>query len=175
MSINYDPIRQYQDTPTIPGEWNYEDADDELRPIAAYLKQITQHNEYISPERIKFLYSNKPRKVGGRYVAGYLVARNEVEKLVDDTYDFIAIVYYKAWKEFDIENKTIQLDKILSGIDTDTQKKTSPSVMEYIGNLRFFGAETVLNSSEVVDMTVSRIVDEEKEAKKNEKKALRHG
>lgn len=173
--INYDQIREYQDTPEIPGEWTIQDADDELKPIADFIKQRTQHNEYISPERIKFLYGSKAVKSGGRYVTGVLKKRDDFEKSINDDFDFIIVVYYKLWKELDIENKTIQLDKIISGIDPEKNTKKTPDVSEFTGNMRFFGADTVLNSSEVVDMTVTRIVEEEKETKKNDKKALNYG
>ena len=72
----------------------------------------------------------------------------------------------------DIENKVIQLDKILCGVNIDVENKTkkqSVDSKEYVSNLRYYGPEKVLNSSEMVDMTIERIVEEEKEERKENK------
>ena len=150
----------------------YIDADDELRPIADWIKSNADHNADIKPDRIKYLYSTNVKKDGGRYVLGTLSLRSEVEKMVNDDYDYILSVHYKAWKELDIENKVIQLDKVLCGVNIDLENKTkklSVDSKEYISNLRHYGPEKVLNSSETVDMTIERIVDEEKEERKEVK------
>ena len=51
----------YLKTPEFPtenfGDWEFQDADDELRVIAEYIKNKTAHNSSIEPERIKFLYT----------------------------------------------------------------------------------------------------------------------
>ena len=83
-------------------------------------------------------------------------------------------VYYKSWKELDIENKVIQLDKILCGYSVDVNNKTkkySVDSKEYVSNLRHYGEVKVLNSSEIVDMKIERIVDEIREERKNNKNA----
>jgi hypothetical protein len=154
------------------GGSKYLEADDELLPIANWIKANAEHNADIKPERIKYLYTTNVKKDGGRYVLGNLSLRSEVEKMVNDDYDYILSVHYKSWKELNIENKVIQLDKILCGVDIDIENKTkkqSVDSKEYISNLRHYGPEKVLNSSETVDMTIERIVDEEKEERKNNK------
>ncbi len=169
--LNYDEISKLE-TPGLPTDFSFEDANEELQPIAEFIRKKTIHNEYISPERVKFLYSSKLKKEGGRYVIGSLFKRDDMEKMINDDYDFIVFVSYKVWKELNIENKVIQLDKILSGIDTGTNEspklaKKMADSKEYIANMRFFGPEKVLNSSEAVHLACERIVEKEKEDKKN--------
>jgi len=170
MKFDYvlNSIEDQLETPDYAMMSSYEDADGDLRPIANFLKDRSMHNEDIDPSRIKFLYTSKSKKEGGRYVIGSLVLRSDVERFVDDRYDFIAFVFYPVWKELDGENKVIQLDKILSGIDMGTMEKPKvgkqqPDVKEYMGNLNFFGAERVLESSEVVNLACERYIEEQKE------------
>ena len=51
----------YLKTPEFPtenfGDWEFQDADDELRVIAQFIKEKTPHNSEIDPERIKVLYT----------------------------------------------------------------------------------------------------------------------
>lgn len=151
------------------GGSKYLDADDELLEIANWIKMNAPHNSDIKPERIKYLYTTLVKKDGGRFVLGTLSLRSEVEKMVNDDYDYILFVHYKTWKELDIQHKVIQLDKILCGVDIDMDNKTkkmSVDSKEYTSNLRHYGPETVLNSSEIVDMAVERIADEEREERK---------
>jgi len=150
------------------------DADEELAAIATYVRDNTGHNSDIEPERIKYLYGVKPLKDGGRYVSGVLKLRAEQEKMINDDYDYILAVYYKIWKSLDIENKIIQLDKILCGVDgtEDSAKKNQVDSKEYLDNMKHFGPEKVLNSSEAVDLGVTGIVEKEKEEKKNAKKCM---
>ena len=124
---------------TFEGGGKFLDADEELLRIAHYIKSNTKHNADILPERIKYLYTTNTKKDGGRYVLGNLSLRSEVEKMVNDDYDYILYVHYRSWKELDIENKVIQLDKILCGVDIDLENKTkkqSVDSKEYISNLR---------------------------------------
>ncbi len=93
-----------------------------------------------------------------------------MEKVVDNTYDYILLVYYRTWKELDVKNKVIQLDKLLCGINVDEDGKTTkkpPDSREYIKNMNKFGSDDVLKSSELVNMTTERILEEDREAKKN--------
>ena len=147
------------------------DADDELVEIARYIRDNNGHNSEIDPERIKYLYSVKAIKDGGRYVAGKLSVRDEMEKMVNDEFDYILMVHYKIWKSLDMENKVIQLDKILCGVggDEDKAKKQPADSKEHICNMKYFGADKVLNSSEAIDLGVCSIVEKEKEDKKNAK------
>lgn len=162
-------------TPTIDGdEWEYNDADDELRVIARHISNNVPHNSSIEPGRIKFLYTRKPKKDGGRFIIGNLTPRSTMEKMVNNDYDFIVIVYYQVWKELDIKNKVIQLDKLLCGTDVNEKeecKKRATDSREYTDNLNHFGPSDVLNSSEIVHMTTGRIIEEEKEKKRQAKKA----
>ena len=155
------------------GGGKYLDADDELLEIAKWVQKNVEHNSDIKPERIKFLYTTTVKKDGGRYKVGGLELRSEIEKMINDDYDYTIFIHYKSWKELDIENKVIHLDKILCGVNIDdTENKTkkySVDIKEYNSNMRYYGAQKVLDSSEMVDMTIERIVDEEKEQRKNNK------
>jgi hypothetical protein len=163
-------------TPVLPADFEgYMDADDELMVIAEHIKDTTTHNADIEPERIKFLYCTKnPRKEGGRFVLTSLIKRSDIEKMVNDDYDYIITVFYDVWKDLDDSNKIIQLDKSLCGIDMGTMDnpslgKKTPDTREFNDNLRYYGAETVLDSSEMVDLACQRIMDERKERKKEER------
>ena len=162
-------------TPKIQDFNGFEDADDELREIASYVKKTTTHNEYVEPDKVKFLYSSKPKKDGGRYVIHDLSKRSDMEKMIDDTYDFILTVFYDAWKDLGGEEKVILLDKALCGIDMgdmEDQKigKKSPDSKEYVTNMMFYGADKVMKLSETVDLTCQRIMEEKKEESKNKKR-----
>jgi hypothetical protein len=158
------------------GGSKYIDADDELLQIANWIKSNTEHNKDIKPERIKYLYTTNVKKDGGRYVLGNLSLRTDVEKMVNDEYDYILFIHYKSWKELDIENKVIQLDKILCGVDIDIDNKTKKypaDSKEYTSNLRCYGEAKVLNSSEMIDTVVERITNQEKEERKNKKENIK--
>jgi len=162
-------------TPEFTSLRSFEDADEELLPIANFIKEKTIHNADIETDRIKFLYCDKPKKDGNSYVTGVLMKRNDFEKMINDDYDYIIFVYYKVWKELDIENKVIQLDKILCGIDLGTMEspklaKKQTDSREYFCNMKYFGAEKVLNSSEAVHLATERMLEKEKEEKRNHKK-----
>jgi hypothetical protein len=168
--------QKFETTPVLPADFEgYMDADDELNPIAKHIKDTTIHNADIETNRIKFLYCTKnPKKEGGRFVLASLVKRSEIEKMVNDEYDYIVTVFYDVWKDLDEKNKTIQLDKALCGIDMGTLEKPSlskktPDTREFNDNLRFYGAEKVLDSSEMVDVACQRVLEERKERKKEEK------
>lgn len=167
-------IKEFLNTPIYAEMGDYEEADDNIRPLASYIKEKTVHNEYIEPERIKFLFTTKIKKDGGRYVLGTLVQRPDYERYIDDKYDFIVFIFYPIWKDLDPKNKIIQLDKILSGIDmgsfenTSLKKKQADS-KEYVSNMKFFGPDNVLDSSEAVHLACESFVEREKSEKKNGK------
>jgi hypothetical protein len=165
-----------ENTPVLPVDYEgYMDADDELSPIAKHIKSTTVHNADIETSRIKFLYSTlSPKREGGRYVLSSLTKRSDIDKMVNDEYDYIITVYYDVWKDLDRSNKIIQLDKALCGIDMGTLekptlKKSTPDTREYNDNLRHYGAEIVLDSSEMVDLACQRISEEKKEKKREER------
>ena len=156
-------------TPVFQEIEKYEDADDEMQEIAAHIKKTTQHNEYIEPNRIKFLYSNKPKK-DGRYVLFDLIKRSDMEKMIDGRFDFIMTVFYDVWKDLEGEQKVIQLDRALCGIDMGTMEeqkigKKSPDSKEYISNMRHYGPDKVMKISEMIDLACQRIMEERKENK----------
>ena len=165
-------LERFNNTPTYVNMNSFEDADDELRPIAEHVKTTTTYNEYIEPSRIKFLYQNKsPGKDGGRYTLFNLVKRTDMDKMINDTYDFILIVFYDVWKDLEGEQKVIQLDKALCGIDMGTEMspkigKKSPDSKEFISNMRQFGANRVMEVSEMIHLACERVVEERKEEKK---------
>jgi hypothetical protein len=160
------------------GEWEYQDADDELLHIAKFIKGHTGHNSHIEPERIKFLYTRKPKKDGGRFVAGSLILIDSMVKMINDTYDYMVVVYHPVWKKLDSKNKVIQLDKILCGIDMSpgkdmaevVYKKKQTDSKEYTNNMRHFGFNDVLKSSEMIDLATQSAIEKELEEKKNSKK-----
>lgn len=158
-------------TPVLPEFKGYFDADDEISPIA---KEITSSSSYLNDldvSRIKFLYSSKPKKNGESYDIFNLFMRNEVDKTIDDTYDFVLTIYYEVWKQLDPERKVIALDKALCGIDYGTidspkMKKKGPDVFEYKTNMRQYGAQNVMNASEAISMACERIIEQKKEEKR---------
>ena len=169
-------------TPVYQEIEKFEDADDEMLFIADHIKRTTQHNEHIEPHRIKFLYSNKPKKDGSSYSLFELFKRNDMDKMINDTYDFILTIFYDVWKALEPEQKLIMLDKALCGIDMgdmESQKvgKKTPDSKEFKSNMRFFGADKVMNTSEIVDLACRRIIEDKKDAKKaaKEGKAGRKG
>ncbi len=159
------------------GEWSYQDADDELRSIAKFISQKTSHNSEVDSDRIKFFYTSKVKKDGGRFVLGNLAMRSDIERMVHNDYDYILCIYYPVWKDLDIKNKVIQLDKILCGVDLApgkdpaeiVVKKRATDSREYIDNMKHFGSEEVLRSSEIVDLATQRIMEEAAEQKKMKK------
>jgi len=177
--LNIQELEQkLEPTPVLPSDFDgYYDADEELVTIAKFIKDNTFHNENVEPDRIKFLYSTKnPKKEGGRFVLGTLTKRADIEKMVNDNYDYIITVFYDVWKDMDTKNKLIQLDKSLCGIDMGTLErpalsKKTPDTREFNDNLKHYGAETVLNSSEIVDLSCQRILEERKERKREEKQS----
>lgn len=162
-------------TPVIQDLQTYMDADDEMLMIARQIVKENQHNEYVLPERIKYLYSPKPKKDGGRYSLFDLIKRSEIEKMVNDDFDFILTIFYDVWAKLDPEQKVIQLDKALCGIDmgegeTEKVKKKAPDSKEYVSNMLFYGAEKVMQISEIVDLSCATAMDERKEKEKAGKK-----
>jgi hypothetical protein len=164
-------------TPVIQDLQTYMDADDEMLVIAQYIVKHNQHNEYVLPERIKFLYSPKPKKDGGRYSLFDLIKRSEIEKMVNDDFDFILTIFYDVWAKLEPEQKIIQLDKALCGVDMgdgeeiEKLKKKAPDSKEYVSNMYFYGAEKVMRISEVIDLSCVSAMEERKEKEKNAKKA----
>jgi hypothetical protein len=164
-------------TPVIQELQTYMDADDEMLSIAQYIVKHNQHNEYVLPERIKFLYSPKPKKDGGRYSLFDLIKRSEIEKMVNDEFDFILTIFYDVWAKLEPEQKIIQLDKALCGIDMgdgeeiEKLKKKAPDSKEYVSNMYFYGAEKVMRISEIIDLSCASAMEERKEKEKNAKKA----
>lgn len=169
-------------TPQIDGEWNYQDADDELRPIAKFLASKASHESEIDPTRIKFFYTTKVKKDGGKFIIGNLSAIDELSRMINDQYDYILCIYYPVWKDLDSKNKAIQLDKILCGVQLApgkdqaevVVKKKSTDVREYVENMKHFGELEVMKSSEIVDLAVQRLIEaaaEEKKLKKEQAQA----
>jgi hypothetical protein len=164
-------------TPVIQDLQTYMDADDEMLAIAQYIVKHNQHNEYVLPERIKFLYSPKPKKDGGRYSLFDLIKRSEIEKMINDDFDFILTIFYDVWSKLEPEQKIIQLDKALCGVDMgdgeeiEKLKKKAPDSKEYVSNMYFYGAEKVMRISEVIDLSCASAMEERKEKEKNAKKA----
>jgi hypothetical protein len=164
-------------TPVIQDLQTYMDADDEMLSIAQYIVKHNQHNEYVLPERIKFLYSPKPKKDGGRYSLFDLIKRSEIEKMVNDDFDFILTIFYDVWSKLEPEQKIIQLDKALCGVDMgdgeeiEKLKKKAPDSKEYVSNMYHYGAEKVMRISEVIDLSCASAMEERKEKEKNAKKA----
>jgi hypothetical protein len=166
-------------TPNFDGvtEWNYQDADDELALIANFIASKTPHNSEIDPTRIKFFYTTKVKKDGGKFIIGTLSAIDELSRMINDQYDYILCIYFPVWKDLDSKNKAIQLDKILCGVDLApgkdqaevVVKKRATDSREYTENMKHFGELEVIKSSEIVDLAVQRIMEKAAEDKKLKK------
>lgn len=162
-------------TPVVAGDLDfYLDADEEMQMIAEYIKKHNQHNEYIEPARIKFLYAPKPKKDGGKFVLTEVFKRSEMEKCCNDQYDFIVTAFYDVWIKMGSEEKVILLDKALCGIEVveDKTKKKAPDSKEYLANLYFYGADKVMKISELVDMSCSSALEQRKENAKNKNEVV---
>jgi len=156
-------------TPEFDKKIQMMDADDELLPVAEYIKTKTDHNSYIDPLRIKFLYTRKAKKEGGRYILGGLTLRDEMERMVNKDYDYIVSVYYPVWKDLDIENRIIQLDKIICGIDVSNEEKPGKNQKdsrEHVRNLKHYGIKKVIDSTEMVHLAIATAVEKQKEEDK---------
>lgn len=164
-------------TPDIQNpEFGFVDADEELQAIANFIKNKIPYQSEIEIERIKFLYCDKPKKDAGKYVAGYLIPRSEMERAVNDNYDYIVCLYYHAWKGLDAKQKVIQLDKILCGIHIEfgmderkVVKKQQADLKEFEKCVRHFGADEVMKSSEIIDLAVASAREKQKEDIKSQK------
>ncbi len=165
-------------TPVIQSLETFMDADEEMKEIADYIKRHNQHNEYIEIERIKFLYSPKPKKDGSRYVIFELFKRSDIDKMINDEFDFILTAFYDVWSKLEPEQKIIQLDKALCGIDINVNdnvepkpKKKAPDSKEYVSNMLMYGPEKVMRISEQVDLACQTAIEQRKENAKNRKHA----
>lgn len=160
-------------------DWEYFDADDELEEFTTYLAKHTGHHDDVEPKRIKYFYTTKIQKDGGRFVIGSLAARSTVERMLNDKYDYMLFIYYPVWKNLDTKNKAIQLDKLLCGVDIKPgkdmaeiiAKKKPTDSREYLDNMAYFGSEDVIKSSEIVSMGVEQILSDIAEQKKLAKEA----
>jgi len=160
-------------------DWEYFDADDELEEFTTYLAKHTGHHDDLEPKRIKYFYTTKIQKDGGRFVIGSLAARSTVERMLNDKYDYMLFIYYPVWKNLDTKNKAIQLDKLLCGVDIKpgkdmaeiVAKKKPTDSREYLDNMAYFGSDDVIKSSEIVSMGVEQILSDIAEQKKLAKEA----
>ena len=159
------------------GEWAYQDADNELSLIAGFLALKSSHESEVDPTRIKFFYTTKVKKDGGKFVIGTLSAIDELNRMMNDQYDYILCIYFPVWKDLDSKNKAIQLDKILCGVQLAPGKDPAEVIIkkkptdsrEYSENMRHFGELEVLKSSEIVNMAVTSIIEKAAEDKKIQK------
>lgn len=168
-------------TPVIKELEAYMDADDEMIEIAEYIKKHNQHNEYVEPSRIKFLYAPKPKKDGSRYVLFDLHKRSDMDKMINNQFDFILTIFYDVWAVLSGEQKIIQLDKALCGIEVDISqadaksKKKSPDSKEYVANMLMYGPKNVMDISELVDLKCVNAIEKRKEDAKNKKHPVQSG
>lgn len=168
-------------TPDLDASIEFADADDELREICQFIINHSPYNTEIDPERLKFLYTTNSKKEGGRYVIGSLIVRSEMEKAIADNYDYIICLYQPVWKDLDSVNKVIQLDKLMCGINIDAKddgsvkyRKNTYDSREFTDNMRFFGAEKVMNSTDLVHQTATQVEELMKQAKKDAKSATKN-
>lgn len=166
-------------TPELPEFKGYFEADEELRPIAQEIKKSSSYLNELEIGRIKFLYSSKPKKNGENYEIFNLFLRNEIDKTIDDSFDFVLTVYYDVWKQLDPERKVISLDKALCGIDYGTlespkTKKKSPDCVEFKSNMRQYGAQNVINTSEIISLSCHTIIENKKEEKRQKAEAKKN-
>ncbi len=162
---------------SLQPDWEYFDADDELVEFTTYLAKNTGHHDDLEPNRIKYFYTTKIQKDGGRFVLGSLIARPAFERMLNDKYDFMLFIYYPVWKNLDTKNKAIQLDKLLCGVEVKpgkdmaeiVAKKKPTDSREYLNNMAHFGSDDVIKSSEIVSMGVEQILKDIADKKKMEK------
>jgi hypothetical protein len=167
-------------TPKMQDFKGYIDADDELQPIAEKIKFSSKYLTDVDVSRIKFFYTNKPKKSGGNYSIFNLLLRNEVERSIEGAYDYVVTVYSKVWEQLTPIQKVISLDKALCGIDYGNGEeiklgKASPDCSEFKSNMKQYGAKEVMDTSEIISMTCSRIIEEIKEEKKAKAAAKKEG
>lgn len=169
-------------TPIFQSIEEFEDADDEMLFLANHIKRTTMHNEYVEPEKIKFLYTNKPKKEGSRYTLFDLLKVPSIYQMLnpDKKYDFCLSIYYDVWKDLTSEQKVIMLDKALCGVDMGSMEKQKISKKsydskEYINNMNFYGRDKVMNTSEMVHHACERIMEEKKEQARAAKEAAGGG
>lgn len=148
------------------------DADDEMRPIARRLTQEGERTTGIDPARIKFLYSDKPKKLGG-YTLFDVIKRSEMEKMCNPDFDFIVTVFYDVWAKLDGEHKVIALDKALCSIKQEEEKvkKVTPDSMEYKDNMYRFGPDKVMRASETINYACEDAILQRKQRAKDKKNA----
>lgn len=165
-------------TPIFQSIEDYEDADDEMLFLANHIKRTTMHNEYIEPEKIKFLYSNKPKKEGSIYSLFELLKVPAIYQMLnrDVKYDFCLSVYYDVWKDLTSEQKIMMLDKALCGVDMGSMEKQKVSKKsydskEYKDNMSFYGRDKVMDTSEIIHLSCMRIMEEKKEQARAAKEA----
>ena len=161
-------------TPKIQDFKGYVDADDELLMMAKKLIVSSKYLSDVQPDRIKFFYSSKPKKRGGNYEIFNLLLRNEIEKSIEESYDYILTVYYQAWKDLTPIQKVISLDKALCGIDFGKGEevklgKASPDCSEFKTNMKQYGATEVMDTSEVLHLICEKIIQDTKDAKAAER------
>lgn len=154
-------------TPVIQKLETFFDADEEMKEISDYIIKHNQHNEYIDTSRIKFLYSPKPKKDGARFVIFELFKRSDLDKMINDEYDFILSAFYDVWAKLEPEQKIIQLDKALCGIEVGEKlKKRAPDSKEYVSNMLMYGPDKVMKISEMVDLACQTALEKRKEDSK---------
>lgn len=148
------------------------DADDELRPIATKLLKEGTRNLDIDPTRIKFLYSDKPKKIG-TFTLFEVIKRPETEKMCNPDLDLIMTVFYDVWSQLDGEHKVIALDKALCSIQSEEEKvkKVGPDSMEYKENMHRFGPDKVMRASETINFACENAIAVRKQKAKDKKKA----
>jgi hypothetical protein len=161
-------------TPTLDESISFADADDEMKDIAGRVIADENHHQHIFLDKIKFLYTTKPKKEGGKFVIGSVIARSEMEMAVDNKYEHIICIYQPCWKDLDGKNKCIQMDKLLCAIapleDTNSNPKKQPiDVREYSQTLTYWGVDPVLNSSEVVHLAIQSEQERKKQEKRDKK------
>jgi hypothetical protein len=84
-----------------------------------------------------------------------------------------------VWKQLDPERKVISLDKALCGIDYGTLdnpkvKKKSPDCVEFKSNMRQYGAQNVINTSEIISLACNSIIENKKEEKRQKAEAKKN-
>jgi hypothetical protein len=169
-------------TPIFQEIAEYEDADEEMLFLATHIKRTTTHNEYVEPNNIKFLYSNKPKKEGSVYTLFELSKVPAIYQMLnpEKKYDFCLSIYYNVWKDLTSEQKLMMLDKALCGVDMGSMEKQKISKKsydskEYKDNMHFFGRDRVMDTSEMVHLACLRIIEEKKEQARAAREAAGEG
>lgn len=94
----------------------FKEVDSEVIEIAKLLHNKPFYKKRINAGRIKLLYSTKNKGISRCLTVGSVSKCSELEKNINNSFDYIISINYQVWKLLTREDKTTQFDKLLFGI-----------------------------------------------------------